>query len=401
MPPEGCAGDQPLHKLFCDEVEEFLASNPQPQDSYQTTYKLGLVLHEMNTSAEVELELTWVRTELDIDHDTGYWSLLRNVSGWLKSAEAAIHARHDRKIEIWSSTDKENLASNDNVRLLASNGMKFNMQDEADGGNFEGPIVVMAVSKYSDRVSEYRDFAAADLRILLSCFLQDTFFYEIDDETDFTTTSKYILFDQPEWIQGVAIWNSGTPNMFHVNLQLVMINRNHPKVERYDHKSAISEHMDIPLLFLEYPKKPGDLRDYTNKTAYREDGQAVTLQQIEALSAYCQFVLSRALEPPEDWTWEPEDKKAVLDVWCSAEKFGKYFEIFKKGKLAEDNEASAEWADALPPPGMRSAGIVVEENLESPLPKERDDDTPEQRRRRVLKYAESRAKVAMSDPDIL
>lgn len=82
---------------------------------------------------------------------------------------------------------------------------------------------------------------------------------------------------------------------------------------------------------------------------FREDKQDVTKQQVEALSNYCRDVMFAALQDrPEGW--DEDQKKAVLDAYCSAGEFTKYFDNFKQKKIIGGDKS---WTNATPPPGMR------------------------------------------------
>lgn len=101
----------------------------------------------------------------------------------------------------------------------------------------------------------------------------------------------------------------------------------------------------------------------------------------------------------------PGDKKIVLDVWCSAEKFGAFFEALKAEKLASKEaglnhgieEVHARWKDAVPPSGMRPIGAKFGKEVDEfsmrfhAQSSEEWDEPPEETRRRVLAYADRNA----------
>lgn len=123
---------------------------------------------------------------------------------------------------------------------------------------------------------------------------------------------------------------------------------------------------------------------------FRKHNEDITKQQVEVLSCYCRDVLDRGLEQPEEWTWEEEDKEAVLDVFCSSEMFGEYFKDFKEKKLEQGDKT---WVDATPPSGMRSTSIIEEDeeldakNRRPSSPTDEEDEDSEFGRLGALAHA--------------
>lgn len=242
--------DQALHDVLCGKLEAFIENNPRPTDTTKITHKLGLLLRQQHNDYDIHPDIIWVemRCIKEIDrHDSLSCDLSKIFDEVKDGPKGIILARNDRKVEIWCSD--EYYMPNRNVQLLVSGGMKFKLPLDADA--IDGPIVLIGVDEqWDDTVEEYRDFAAADLRVALSYFLRDVYCFEIDDESDLSTTNRYMIFEQPEWIKAVQISSTTEPSLqYKFNLQTIMLNKNHPRLGQYDIKSKVSERMGIPFLF--------------------------------------------------------------------------------------------------------------------------------------------------------
>jgi hypothetical protein len=95
------------------------------------------------------------------------------------------------------------------------------MLDETSDHSIQGPVVVLGVIDIPDDTDAgcedqhldeielgYRDVVVADLRVVLSFFLQESYCYGIDDPTNLSLTNPWIIFEQPEWCKGVQINNT-------------------------------------------------------------------------------------------------------------------------------------------------------------------------------------------------
>ncbi|CZR70273.1 uncharacterized protein PAC_20174 [Phialocephala subalpina] len=439
------AKDLALHQLLCGKLQPFLEANPRPENNYTTTHKLALLFDKNENSPE----FIWIETKITMSDD-GTYNLTCDLSEWLGydgdadggsgDGEAFIHARHDKKIQVWKASGA--IAQNPGIFTLTEGGWDFGMVDDAYPDRLRGTIIGMGVESLKDdtRVTKYRDVTLDDLRVALSCFLEDSYMFDVHKSHE-DGYNPYVILDQPEWFKAVKINNREEYFSKTNPFQEVMLNRN--MRQWHSDKSAISELMGITLLVRKFPLYRDTFKDRINPEAislllnvntsednefwgrvpfpkydsgkdptflvFRKDKQEITKQQVEALSSYCQVVLCQVLEEPEEWSWEKEDQEAVLDVYCSAEKFEEYFETFKLEKVAEGDET---WVDASPPSGMRAAGIAEEDpepgakrrRVTSPPADDEDevsedenseDETSEERHRRFLAYANWKVNLAL------
>lgn len=250
-------------------------------------------------------------------------------------------------------------------------------------------MVIMGIDKKAETasVSEYRDLTLDDFRVISDCFLEESYIFECGEENE--DFCPYMIFSQPKWLKAVKISNDGeVRKLGRDRFRGVLLNKDHGYIDKYDDKSTISMRMGIHLCFRRCPfiveyspyddfppnvnpaafymllgtntsdyfESWGRLKfpKYDNATdptflVFRQDRKDITTHQVEALSNYCQNVMFDALLD-EDGTWDKREKEEVLDRYCSAQEFTKFFETFKKQKIEDDDES---WADATVPVGMR------------------------------------------------
>lgn len=110
-------------------------------------------------------------------------------------------------------------------------------------------FVIMGVIRATNNGSiiEYRDIDLHDLRVAMSCFLEDTYLFEIGDNGK--PPNPYTILNQPDWFKGVRISDAEEEKQGKGRYREVMLNRNHKKVETHDARSTISEIMGVTLLF--------------------------------------------------------------------------------------------------------------------------------------------------------
>ncbi|CZR63084.1 uncharacterized protein PAC_12981 [Phialocephala subalpina] len=301
----------------CAKIPAFFDNTPRPHDTYQITHKLVLLFDKEGRRARIHLG-----------------------------------GNHIYDVPRWQ------------------------MEETAETDYFPGSIVVMGVDHMMDtRVTQYRDVTPDDLRVSLTCFLEDTCMFEdshlVDPrDPEPEDEKKWIIFGQPDFFKAVEIGNEKDVALGDPKLQesavtermgITLLARKCPTYKKTpeDHKNPEANALFLNVRTTTHNKRWGRIpsRSYENPTflVFRKDKEDVTKQQVEALSAYCREVVARVLRGEEDWAWEKEDKEAVFDFWCSVEKFGEYFETFKLQKLAGGHK---DWRDATLPSGMRSSGII-------------------------------------------
>ncbi|KAF8856157.1 hypothetical protein BDZ45DRAFT_804395 [Acephala macrosclerotiorum] len=351
------------------------------------------------------------------------------------------HSRHGRKIQFWFFDDGENAEDNQGIYNLVDGGVDFPMWEETYPSRLQGSIIIMGVSNESDdtRITDYRDITLDDLRVALSYFLEDTYLFPVpNDDYEY---NPFVICSQPDWFKGVKITNVGEMEFGNDQFKEVMLNKNHPNIDTHHDKSTVTELMGMPLLFRRCPLlvKPSPFHHtdpcinlaaifmllgtdtsfefeswgrpkfpkYDNGydptfLVFRKDKQDITKQQVEALSVYCHQVVSRAMEEPEAGIWRQKEKQAVLDHYCSAERFSDFFESFKQKKLEQGDKS---WVDAKPPDGMKPTGWKKDSDRGVKRKRVSSSSTSasegvsllNDRQQRALAHAKSSVDLAMSD----
>jgi hypothetical protein len=338
-----------------------------------------------------ERKFIWVETQARMSGGKmlGH-SGLPKLGKWLggRKRRSTLHTLNDRTIEIWEV--EENDCKDAGVSELIEGGWDSSMWDDACPDHFGASLVIMGVGTVAEDgfVSSYRDLTLDDFRVASHCFLEDSYLFEVDnDEGRF----PLLIFSQPKWLEAVQISNAGEmKERNRAQYRRMMLNKDHAEINWHDDTSEITERMGITLLFRKCPsivktnyfaKEPfklnanpaafylllgADTSDeyehwgqsqfpkYDNGNdpsfiVFREDKKGITTHQVEALSEYCRNVMFDALLD-EDGTWDQRKKEEVLDFYCSAQKFTKFFEKFKQEKIQGGDRS---WVDATVPVGMR------------------------------------------------
>ena len=232
-----------------------------------------------------------------------------------------------------------------------------------------------------ERVMAYRDVTLNDLRGAVDEASQDLNTFEHEK------TNPFVIRDETRWLKAVKVSCSADVKLLgKAKYRQVEIKNDHPIFFEYDDTSTISQHMGWTLLAKKGPlfnpawviktrnspcsdplsnpealqilfnTNPSDSNDGWGRLAFpkwnngkdstvlfaRRDRNDITRYQIEALSSYCQEVVTSKFSDKhgEDERW------AVVERFLNSEAFNGYFAGYCH---ARRNTGEEDWADAETP----------------------------------------------------
>ncbi|KUJ08177.1 uncharacterized protein LY89DRAFT_677067 [Mollisia scopiformis] len=317
--------DNALHERICEKMTVALNNldDEHPPDEPDVTYKLGMRFDKDEPDKDMP-QMIWVETVEESDTSKA----ISQYSDWIGGGDVRkdfFYTFHDRTIQL--STDSGKFPEeNSGISQLIRGGRYSNLRNGAYPHRLRSSVVIMGVEQMTNdnRVAEYRDMTANDLRVALKCFLEDTYIFEVGGNN---TENPFVALKQPEWCQAVKINNLAElhQQIPSSQFQTVLLNKKHAEIGTYEYKSVISEIIGIPLLLKRLPctlkrktteefepnnaalsllfgtdridpaKKPAsgnseyEEEDNLSFLVFREDQENLKRQQVEAMCIYGRF----------------------------------------------------------------------------------------------------------------